>query len=68
MYSTAFATKIMPLNDAHEKLWMILTSFMIVHNLMQFKPHRANIIDLICVFDIIANLVVKDASGLNDAI
>lgn len=38
---------------------------MIVHDLVQLKAHGADLVDLISVFDVVTNLVIKDACGLD---
>jgi hypothetical protein len=44
------------------------TRLVVVHNLVQLESHGANLIHLIRVLDIVANLVVEDACGLDDPV
>jgi hypothetical protein len=41
---------------------------MVVHHFMQLEAHGADLVDLVCVFDVVADLVVEDACGLDDPV
>lgn len=40
-----------------------LTGLVVVYALMQAEPHIAQLVKLIRVFDVVANLIVDDSSG-----
>jgi hypothetical protein len=43
------------------------TRFMFISHLMEFTPGLTYLVDVIRVFDVVTDLVVKDACGIDDA-
>ena len=40
---------------------------MVISQLMEFAPSLTYFVDVICILDVVTNLVIKDACGIDDA-
>jgi hypothetical protein len=66
MYSMAFAAKIKHSVDACEGLAVIHTSLVVIYDFVELESHRTDVVYLICILDVVTNLIIEDPGRLYD--